>query len=226
MNDTNIGETTGYIRLALQQAKTTAEAFLSSIRELKTTHTQFSKPLKPATNGSYILAHPKKDSSTHITNFVVFIAGPAAYAMLATLAEPIKFTLPTNTTTRGHIRQQITTLNLTSHTRSILGRTYAQLLVNPDITQLNNNLPPLQYNQTKGLTGWLRDKMAWTTALLAHTSVLRAYDEDMQKQELEDLPPKKIDQQKQAENPIPSNLPKSKLDHLPQNKGKDKMPPM
>ena len=81
--------------------------------------------------------------------------------MLATLTDPTKVTLPTNTITRGQIRHQIAILNLTAHTRSVLGRTYAHLLVDPDIIQLNNNLTPLQYNQSKGLIGRPSDKITW-----------------------------------------------------------------
>ena len=96
--------------------------------------------------------------------------------MLATLTHPTKVTLSTNTITKGQIRHQIATLNLTAHTRSILGRTYAQLLVDPDITQLNNNLAPLQYNQTKGLIVRPSDKIVWATTLIEHTDVLQAYE--------------------------------------------------
>ena len=64
MSDVNTGDTDGYLGLALHQAKTTAKAFLSSIRELTTTHTQFYTNLRQAPDGSYILAHPKKDTST------------------------------------------------------------------------------------------------------------------------------------------------------------------
>jgi len=117
MSDSNNGDTTSYLQLALQQAKETVEAFLSSIRELKTTHTQSSTTVKQAPDGSYILAHPQKDTFIPTTNFVVSLSDPAAYAMLTTLADPIKVTLPTSTTTRGQIRQQIATLNLTSHTK-------------------------------------------------------------------------------------------------------------
>jgi hypothetical protein len=106
--------------------------------------------------------------------------------MLATLTDHIKTPLPTNTTTRGQTRQQITTLNLTPYTRSILGRTYAQLLTDPDITQLNTNLTPLRYNQTKGLTGRPSDKMAWATTILTHTDVLQAYEEGLQEEETEE----------------------------------------
>ena len=53
----------------------------------------------------YILAHLEKDTSTQNTNFVVSLSYPTAYAMLATLANPIKVPLPTSTTTLGQIRQ-------------------------------------------------------------------------------------------------------------------------
>jgi hypothetical protein len=57
MSDNDIGRTTGYLHLALQQAKMTTEAFLSSIRELKTFHIQSSTNLKHALDGSLILTH-------------------------------------------------------------------------------------------------------------------------------------------------------------------------
>ncbi len=85
--------------MALYQAKTTTEAFLSSIRELTTTHTQSYTNLKRAPDGSYILSHAKKVSSSQNTNFVVSFLDPTAYAMLAILIDPIKVPLPTNTTT-------------------------------------------------------------------------------------------------------------------------------
>ena len=110
--------------------------------------------------------------------------------MMATLTNSTKVTLSTNTITKGQIRHQIATLNLTAHTRSILGRTYAQLQTDPDITRLNNNLAPLQYNQTKDLIGRTNDKIAWATTLLDLTNVLQAYEEGMKEQELEDPPTK------------------------------------
>ena len=115
--------------------------------------------LKQAPDGYCIFSHPKKDTSTQNTNFVVSLSDPSTYAMLATLTGPIKIPPSTNTTTRGQIRQQITTLNLTPHTRSILGRTYSQLFTDLDITQLNTSLRPLRYSKTKGLKGRLGDKM-------------------------------------------------------------------
>ena len=222
MSDVNAGDTDGYLRLALRQAKKTTEAFLSSIRELTTTHTQSYMNQGHAPIGSYILAHPKKDTSTQNTNFVVSLSDPSAYAMLATLADPSKVPLSTSTTTRGQIRQQITTLNLTTYTRSIIGRTYSQLLTDSNITQLNTNLPPLRYNQTKGLTCRPNDKMAREAIMLAHTDVLQAYEKGLHEQELEEPPPAQTNKQ----SLYPPNLPKNTHDNLPQGKGKDKMPPM
>ena len=100
--------------------------------------------------------------------------------MLAILTDFVRVPLPTNTTTRGQIRQQITTLNLTPHHISILGRTYSHLLTDPNITQLNTNLTPLRYNQTKGLTCKSNEKINWASTLLAHTDVLQAYEEGLQ----------------------------------------------
>jgi hypothetical protein len=153
MSNNDIGRTTGYLRLALQQAKTTTKAFLSSIWEFKTVHMQSFTNLKQAPDGSFILTHQKKDTSTQATNNIISLADPTTYAMMATLTGPTKVTLPHQHHHQSQVRHQIATLNLTAHTRSVLGRTYAQLLADPDITQLNNSLTPLQYNQTKGLIG-------------------------------------------------------------------------
>ena len=58
------GEATGYLKDALQQALQTSVAFLSSIRELKTSHTQATLNLRAAPDGAYIISHAKKDSSS------------------------------------------------------------------------------------------------------------------------------------------------------------------
>jgi hypothetical protein len=54
--------------------------------------------------------------------------------MLATQNNPIKTSLVTITTSIGQIQQHITLIDIRTHTRSVLGRTYWQLLTNPDIT--------------------------------------------------------------------------------------------
>ena len=215
---------TGHLHLALQQAKATTEAFLSSIRELKSHHTQATTLLKRARDGSFILAHQKRDTSTQATNYIISMDDPTVHAMLATQTDPTKVTLPTSTIFRGQTRHQIATLNLTAHTKSILGRTYAQLLTDPDITHLNNSLPLLQYNQTKGLTGKPSDKINWSTTLLGHHDVLQAYEEGLQEDQEEPPPSNNTDQQNKEKPPTPKTNPKT----TPQtrNTGGDKMPPM
>jgi hypothetical protein len=54
--------------------------------------------------------------------------------MLATQNDPIKTRINTTATSRGQTMQQITPMNLTTHTKSILGCIYWHLLTNPDIT--------------------------------------------------------------------------------------------
>ncbi len=103
---------------------------------------------------------------------------PVAYAMLATQNDPIKTSLTTTTSKRQN-RQQIALINVAAHTRSVLGRTYWQLLKNQVITQLNANTTPHRYNQTKGLIGIPGEKVVWATTLLAHLDILTTYEEGM-----------------------------------------------
>ena len=132
--EASCGETTCYLKDALQQALHTSAAFLSSIRELHTAHSHASYGLRAASYGAYILSYTNKDSSTQLKNFVISIEDPVAYATLATQNDPIITSLITTTTSRGQTRQQSTLINITSHTRSVLGCTCWQLLMNQDIT--------------------------------------------------------------------------------------------
>ncbi len=125
------GEATSYLKAALQQALHTSAAFLSSIRELHTTHSQASNIFRAAPDGAYIFSRAKKDGSSQHTNFVISIANPTAYAMLATQNDPIKTSRITTITNKGQTRQHISLITITTHTRSVLGRTYWQLLTNP-----------------------------------------------------------------------------------------------
>jgi hypothetical protein len=152
---------------------------LTSIQELQATHSHSITLLRAAPDGAYILSHAKKDNSTQHTNFFVSIEDPSAYAMLASQNDSIRMTLNTTTTSRVQTRQQITPVNITAHTKSVLGRNYWQLLTNPDITQLNATTNPLRYNQTKGLTGRPSEKIAWATTLLAHPDILTTDEEGL-----------------------------------------------
>jgi hypothetical protein len=124
-----------------------------------------------------------KDISSQHTNFVISMADPTPYGMLATQNDPIETDHYTTTTSRGHTRQQITSINIIAHTMNVLGRAYRQLLTIPDITQLNVTAPPLRYNQTKGLTGRPSDTIAWATTHLVQTNVLTTHEDGQQESE-------------------------------------------
>jgi hypothetical protein len=100
LEDSN-GEATSYLKNALQQALQTSVSFLFSIRELHTTNSQATNALRAAPDGSYILSHAKKDTSSQHTNFVISVEDSAAYAMFATQTYPIKAGFNTFTTSRG-----------------------------------------------------------------------------------------------------------------------------
>jgi hypothetical protein len=130
--------------------------------------------------------------------------------MLATQNDPIKTSLNTTSTSRGQTPQQITPINITAHTRSVLGRTYWQLLTNPDITQLNATTTPLHYNQTKRLTDKPSEKMAWATTLMTHPDILTAYEEGLQESEEEQHQTNKERQPRDTTTKQPPLPPKAK----------------
>ncbi len=115
-------ETNDYLQNALQQAL--PGACLYFIRKKTKTHSQASLTLLAALGGSYILFYAKKDTFNQNTNFVISLEDPTAYTMLAILTDPIKTSLNTNITTRGHTKPQISLIDIIAHTRSILGRNY------------------------------------------------------------------------------------------------------
>ncbi len=65
------------------------------------THSQAALTLRATPDGSYILSHAQKDTSTQNTNFAISREDPTAYAMLATLTYPIKISINTSNTSRG-----------------------------------------------------------------------------------------------------------------------------
>jgi len=91
-------------KTSYKKALLTSISLMASIRELHTTHSQATKALRAAPDGSYIIYHPKKDTFSQHTNFGIFVNDPVAYAMLATQTDPIKTCLSTFTTSRGQTR--------------------------------------------------------------------------------------------------------------------------
>jgi hypothetical protein len=99
LEDSN-GEPTSYLHNVLQQALLTSTSLLSSIRGLQTSHAHATNVLRAAPDGSFIISHAKKGTSSQYTNFVISVKDPVAYAMLATQTDPIKTCFNTFTTSK------------------------------------------------------------------------------------------------------------------------------
>ena len=108
-----------------------ATAYLSSTNTITEEHNHAPPTLIPTSDGSYILSHLRKDTSTQLTNFVISMENPHTYAMIATMDTPIKIKLPTTITIDGSHNQQIVHIQLNPHNRSVLGRAYISLFRTP-----------------------------------------------------------------------------------------------
>jgi hypothetical protein len=154
-----------------------ATSFLSSL-SIPTPEDLKSPPtLLPTPNGAYIISHLRKDTSSQLTSFVISLAHPHAYAMLATLDSPVKIRLPTTITIAGSHHQQIVHIQINPHNRSILGRAYLGLFQNPLTQTLNPDVPMPSIHPTKGLTGRRSSKLSWATLLLSDLDTLQTYEE-------------------------------------------------
>jgi hypothetical protein len=58
------GQATGYLHLAIAAALQASEALLYSIKSLTPTFASTSHDLRQAPDGSYVISHVKKDTST------------------------------------------------------------------------------------------------------------------------------------------------------------------
>jgi hypothetical protein len=97
----------GYLLHALMGGIAMATAYLSSTNAITAKHNHAPSTLIPTLDGSYILSHVRKDTSTQLTNFVISMENPHTYAMIATMDTPIKIKLPTTITIVGYHYQQI-----------------------------------------------------------------------------------------------------------------------
>jgi hypothetical protein len=101
-----------------------------------------------------------------LISFVISLANPKAFVMLATIDTPIKIRLPTTITIAGSHHQQIVHIQLNPHNRSILGRAYAGLFQTPLTQTMNPIIPIPKVHQTKGLIDRRSEKMSWAILLL------------------------------------------------------------
>jgi hypothetical protein len=123
--------TQGYLHQALTKGMEMAISFLASITVATPDYLSTTPTLQPTPDGAYIISHVRKDNSSQLTNFVISLAHPQAYAMLATIDTPIKIRIPTTITIAGSQHQQIIHIQLNPHNRNILGRAYLGLFQNP-----------------------------------------------------------------------------------------------
>jgi hypothetical protein len=137
MSAHNPTTTQGYLHQALAQGMEMAISFLSSLAVVTPDFLTTPPTLQPTPDGAYIISHVRKDNSSQLTNFVISLAHPQAYAMLATIDTPIKVRIPTTITIAGSHHQQIIHIQLNLHNRSILERAYLGLFQNPHTQSLH-----------------------------------------------------------------------------------------
>lgn len=149
--------------------------------------------LKTAPDTAVVLAHAGKGSMP--TNIVVALGDQAAYNLLATAANPTAdVELHTTVRMEGAIHNQIITITIRPHYRSILGGKYHQLLTDAETQNkaiahsntgisINTDLHPLKYNdEKKHLEGTREQKRAWASLMAAHP-IAAAFD-DMKDEEV------------------------------------------
>ena len=107
-----------------------------------------------------------------MTNFVISLANPQAYVMLATTDTPKKIRLPNTITIARYHHQQIIHIQLNTHNRSILGRACASLYQNPLTHTINPAVPITKVHQTKKIIDRRSEKMSWALALLQDPETL------------------------------------------------------
>ena len=127
----------------------TAISHLSSINNITSDYATTTPKFIPTPDGSFVISHLRKDTSSQLTNFVVSMANPHTYAMISTMDTPVKVRLPTTITIAGSHHQQIVHIQLNPHNRSIIGRTYAGLFQNPLTQSMNTSDPIPKVHQTK-----------------------------------------------------------------------------
>jgi hypothetical protein len=154
-----------------------ANSYLSSLDITTPDYLNTPPTLQTTPDGAYIVSHLRKDTSSQLTSFVIFLAHLQAYAMLATIDTPIKIRLPTTITIAGSHHQQIVHIQLSPHNRSILGRAYLALFQNPLFQSMNPTITMPTAHPTKGPTGRRTAKMLWVVFLLQDPETLQTYEE-------------------------------------------------
>jgi len=130
-----------------------AIALLASLTVVTPDYLNTSPTFLPTPDGAYIISHVRKANSSQLTNFVLSLAHPPAYAILTTIDTPLKIRIPTTITLAGSHHQQIVHIQLNPHNRSMLGRAYLGLFQNPHTQSMHPIVTIPTLHQTKRLTG-------------------------------------------------------------------------
>ncbi len=101
----------GYLLQALTQGMEMANSYLSSLTITTPDYLNTAPTLLPTPDGAYIISHLRKDTSTHHTSFVISLAKPQAYAMLATIDTPIKSGSPPQSPSQAPTTNKLPTYN-------------------------------------------------------------------------------------------------------------------
>jgi len=133
--------TQGYLLQALTGGIEMAISYLTSTNIITPKHLTANPTILLTPDGSYIISHLRKDTSSQMVNFVISLANPQTYAMLATIDTPINIILPTTIPIAGSHHQQIVNMQLNPHNRSILCRAYASLYQNSLTKTMNPSVP-------------------------------------------------------------------------------------
>ena len=89
MSDTNNQIPIGYLNSALSLGMDSADAFLTNIHHNNEKFATFTKHLKHAPDGPYIIPKKKRNSTNNNTFYIISMNYEYAYALLATLQGPI-----------------------------------------------------------------------------------------------------------------------------------------
>ena len=95
----------GYLMQALLGGIATVISHLSSINKITSKYATAMPTHIPTPDGSLVISHLRKDTSSQLTNLVVSMANPHTYAMISTMDTPVKVRLPTTITIAGSHHQ-------------------------------------------------------------------------------------------------------------------------
>jgi hypothetical protein len=153
--------------------------FLTSTHTNTHAHAITTPALIAAPNGSHVISHLRKDTSSQLTYYVISVENYHSHAMLATTDAPIKIYLPTSIIIAGSHHQQIVYIQFNPIDRSILGRAYTNLFQTTLTQTMDPTIPIPQVHPTKGLTGRRSKKMAWATTMLQDPDTYKEYAKEL-----------------------------------------------